>query len=220
MRHQKTVKKLGRTHAHRKATLAAMSTALIRHHKITTTLPRAKALRVYVEPILTRAKEDTTANRRQVFRHLQDKEAIKELFGAVASAIGERPGGYTRIVKLGQRPGDGTEMAVIELVDFNTTGEQAAKKGTRRRTRRSTTKKKTEGTEQPQAEKATKAKKATPSSDSPEASKDTESPERTSDVSAQAPQTPLDAPEETSGGPADNEETGAQKGEGGENQFK
>jgi large subunit ribosomal protein L17 len=224
MRHQKTIKKLGRTHAHRKATLAALSTALIRHHRITTTLPKAKALRVYVEPILTRSKEDTTANRRQVFRHLQDKEAIKELFGAVASAIGDRPGGYTRIVKLGQRPGDGTEMAVIELVDFNTTGEQTgAKKGSRRRTRRSTgkAKKTDEGGDQPQAEKAEKAPKAekTPKTtpDTPVAQDVT--PETASDVNAQAPGTPLDAPEPTEGGAAQNPEAGI-PGEGGQNQFR
>ncbi len=161
MRHQNSIKKIGRTHAHRKATLSALSTALIQHHKITTTLPKAKALRMYVEPILTRAKEDTTANRRQVFRHLQDKEAIKELFGPIAVAIGDRPGGYTRIVKLGQRPGDGTEMAVIELVDFNTTGEQTAKKATRRRTRRSAPKAKAADTDAPQLEKAEKPEKAT-----------------------------------------------------------
>ncbi len=137
MRHQKTVKKLGRTAAHRRATLSAMSEALIQHKRIQTTFVKAKALRTYIEPLLTRSKEDTTANRRQVFRHLQNKESIKELFDVIAPLIADRPGGYTRVVKIGQRVGDGTEMAIIELVDYNTTGD-APKKASRRRTRRST----------------------------------------------------------------------------------
>lgn len=219
MRHQNGIKKIGRTHAHRKATLSALSTALIRHKKITTTLPKAKALRMYVEPILTRAKDDTTANRRQAFRHLQDKESIKELFGVVADAIGTRPGGYTRIVKLGQRPGDGTEMAVIELVDFNKTGDQATKKASRRRTRRSTGKKKTDdGSETPQAEKAPKAEKTPKTTPDTPVDQDV-TPETASDVNAQAPGTPLDAPEPTAGGPAQNPETGIE-GEQGMNQLK
>jgi large subunit ribosomal protein L17 len=92
---------------------------LIEHKRIQTTLPKAKALRPFVEPLITRAKEDTMHNRKQVFRYLQDKEAIKELFGDVAAQVGDRPGGYTRIIKLGQRAGDGAEMAMIELVDYN-----------------------------------------------------------------------------------------------------
>lgn len=135
MRHQNTIKKLGRTAAHRKATLAAMATALIEHKRIETTLPKAKALRSYVEPIINRAKEDTTANRRQVFRRLQSKEAVKELFGDIASQIGDRPGGYTRVIKLGLRQGDAAEVAVIELVDYNDVqpdGTGGSKKKTRR----------------------------------------------------------------------------------------
>ncbi|HLA63547.1 MAG TPA: 50S ribosomal protein L17 [Rhodothermales bacterium] len=142
MRHGKKVKKLGRTHAHRKATLAALSTALITHKRITTTLAKAKALRGFVEPVIHRAKEDTTHNRRQAFRRLgSDKEATKLLFGEIAEVLGDRPGGYTRVVKLGQRPGDAAEMAVIELVDFNDVkpeGASAAKRKTRRSRRKTT----------------------------------------------------------------------------------
>ena len=137
MRHQHKGFKLGRTHTHRKATLAALSNALIRHKRITTTLAKAKALRMYVEPIVNRAKQDTTHNRRQAFRHLQDKESVKELFGEIAERIGDRPGGYTRIVKLGQRAGDSAEMAMIELVDYNDVKPEGASSGRRRRTRRS-----------------------------------------------------------------------------------
>lgn len=217
MRHQNKVKKLGRTSAHRKATLSALSTALIAHKRIRTTHVKAKALRTYVEPLLTKAKDDTTNNRRQVFRHLQDKEAIKTLFDEIAAKIADRPGGYTRIVKLGQRPGDGTEMAVIELVDYNTTGDEAAKGGKKRirRTRRSTGKTATpkeagDAAEKPaKAPKAPKAETPAPAAvQTPEAAGDTETPEQTSEVSAQAPGTPLDAPEATAGGDASNPESG------------
>ena len=139
MRHQVKRHRLGRGHAHRKATLAALSTALIAHKRITTTVTRAKALRVYVEPLLNRAKEDTTHNRREVFRHLQNKEAVTTLFSDVASKIGDRPGGYTRVVKLGRRAGDAAEMAIIELVDYNDVRPGgAAGGGRKRRTRRGT----------------------------------------------------------------------------------
>ena len=136
MRHQKKGFKLNRTAAHRKATLAALSNALIRHKRITTTWTKARALRMYVEPIINRAKEDTTHNRRQVFRHLQDKESVTELFGDVATHIGERPGGYTRIIKLGQRAGDSAEMAMIELVDYNDVRPDSGSTGKKRKTRR------------------------------------------------------------------------------------
>ncbi|NNE71516.1 MAG: 50S ribosomal protein L17, partial [Rhodothermales bacterium] len=136
MRHQNKIAKLGRTSSHRKATLAAMSTALITHKRITTTLPKAKALRTYVEPLLTRSKADTTHNRRQVFRHLQDKYAVTELFTEIAGKIADRPGGYCRIVKLGRREGDSAQMAVIELVDYNESGGSSAGSGSKRRTRR------------------------------------------------------------------------------------
>lgn len=126
---------MGRTASHRKATLAALSSALIEHKRITTTLPKAKALRPYVEPLITRAKKDSTHNRRQVFRKLQNKAAVSELFGDVAAQVGDRPGGYTRIIKLGQRFGDGAEMAMIELVDYNDVQPEGTSSG-RSRTRR------------------------------------------------------------------------------------
>lgn len=136
MRHGQKGYKLGRTHAHRKATLAALSTALIKHKRIRTTLTKAKALRTYVEPLITRSKDDTTHNRRQVFRYLQDKYAVTELFSEVSDKVGDRNGGYTRIVKLGQRGGDGSEMAIIELVDFNDSEPSGGKTRRSGRTRR------------------------------------------------------------------------------------
>lgn len=135
MRHQKKRHRLGRDSAHRKATLAALSSALIRHKRITTTQSKAKAVRVYVEPLINRAKSDTTHNRRQVFRYLQDKHAVSELFGEVAEKIADRPGGYTRVVKLGQRHGDSAPMALIELVDYNDVRPEGAG-GPRKKTRR------------------------------------------------------------------------------------
>lgn len=135
MRHRKKGFKLGRTYGHRRATLAALSCALIRHKRIRTTLAKAKALRMFIEPLITRAKEDTTHNRRQVFRYLQSKEAVKELFGEIAEKVNGRPGGYTRVVRIGRRPGDGAEMAIIELVDYNDIKPIDSRK-TRKRTRR------------------------------------------------------------------------------------
>ncbi|MCS3635803.1 50S ribosomal protein L17 [Salinibacter ruber] len=119
MRHRKKGKKIGRTASHRKRTLQSLSNALIENKSITTTVAKAKALRPFVEPLITRAKEDTQHNRREVFRHLQSNDAIDELFGEVSERVGDRPGGYTRIIKLGQRSGDGAELALIELVDYN-----------------------------------------------------------------------------------------------------
>lgn len=142
MRHQKKGFKLGRTSAHRKATLKALSNALILHKRITTTITKAKALRMFVEPIINRAKDDSTLNRRQAFRHLQDKESIKELFGDIAEKISDRPGGYTRIVKLGQRAGDSTEMAIIELVDYNDVRPDGSSSGSAKKTRRAGRRKK------------------------------------------------------------------------------
>ncbi|GAB5537708.1 MAG: hypothetical protein Rubg2KO_39570 [Rubricoccaceae bacterium] len=136
MRHGKKIKKIGRSTSHRKATLQSMSAALIEHKRITTTLGKARALRMFVEPILTRSKDDSTASRRQAFRRLQNKDAVKALYGEIAEAIGDRPGGYTRVVKLGQRQGDAAEMAVIELVDFNDVKPEGAA-GSRKKTRRS-----------------------------------------------------------------------------------
>jgi large subunit ribosomal protein L17 len=119
MRHGDKVKNLSRTKAHREALLSNLACQLIQYKRIVTTTAKAKALRVFVEPLITKAKTNTTHQRRVVFSYLGDKEAIKELFGAVAEKIGGRPGGYTRIIKLGARPGDNAETAMIELVDFN-----------------------------------------------------------------------------------------------------
>ncbi|NCD70638.1 50S ribosomal protein L17 [Mucilaginibacter agri] len=137
MRHGKKHNHLGRTDSHRKAMLANMASSLIQHKRITTTLAKAKALRVYVEPILTKAKSDNTHSRRTVFSYLQSKDAVTELFRDIAVKIADRPGGYTRIIKMVNRLGDNAEMAMIELVDYNTVyGKEAAapaKKTTRRR---------------------------------------------------------------------------------------
>ena len=120
MRHNKKFNHLGRTKSHREAMLAIMTVSLIKAKRINTTVAKAKALRVYAEPIINRAKEDTTNSRRIVFSYLQDKEAVKELFGDIAVKIANRPGGYLRILKLGQnRLGDNAEMAMIEFVDYN-----------------------------------------------------------------------------------------------------
>ena len=144
MRHGKKINHLGRTAPHRKAMLSNMSCSLIEHKRINTTVAKAKALRVYVEPILTKAKEDTTHNRRIVFSYLQSKEAVTELFRTVAPKIAERNGGYTRIIKTGFRPGDAADTALIELVDFNDIyNPNEAEKKTTRRSRRSTAKKET-----------------------------------------------------------------------------
>ncbi len=136
MRHNKKFNHLGRKADHRKAMLANMAISLIMHKRITTTVPKAKALRVYVEPIINRAKDDSTHSRRVVFSYLQNKYAIQELFGPVAEKIANRPGGYTRIVKLGARQGDAAPVCFIELVDFD---ENMAKtpKAAAKKTRRS-----------------------------------------------------------------------------------
>jgi large subunit ribosomal protein L17 len=121
MRHGDKINNLGRTAAHRRALLANLSIALIEHKRITTTLAKAKALRRYFEPIVTKAKDNSTHSRRLVFSYLQNKDAVKELFGPIAEKVGTRPGGYLRIIRLGFRRGDGAETAMIELVDFNET---------------------------------------------------------------------------------------------------
>jgi len=138
MRHGKKVNHLSRTDSHRRAMLANMASSLILHKRITTTLAKAKALRVYVEPIITKSKDDTTHSRRTVFSYLQNKEVVSILFRDVAAKVASRPGGYTRILKMGNRLGDNASMALIELVDYNeiyTNGDAAAaeKKSTRRR---------------------------------------------------------------------------------------
>ncbi|RYY87130.1 MAG: 50S ribosomal protein L17 [Chitinophagaceae bacterium] len=129
MRHGDKIKNLGRTKSHRDALMKNMACSLFQHKRIVTTLAKAKALRIYAEPLITKAKENTTHQRRVVFSYLQDKEAIKELFGTIAEKVAGRPGGYTRIIKLGIRPGDAAETALIELVDFNEIyGKATAKK--------------------------------------------------------------------------------------------
>ncbi|MCQ2959089.1 MAG: 50S ribosomal protein L17 [Bacteroidales bacterium] len=119
MRHGRKINHLGRTHEHRLAMLSNMATSLIMHKRIKTTVAKAKALQKYIDPIITRSKDDTTHSRRMVFRDLQNKYAVTELFREVSAKVAERPGGYTRIIKLGTRLGDAAEMCLIELVDFN-----------------------------------------------------------------------------------------------------
>ena len=171
MRHGDKINNLGRKKAHRDALLMNLTCQLIQHKKIVTTLAKAKALRVYAEPLITKAKENTTHQRRVVFSYLQDKEAVKELFGAVSEKVAGRPGGYTRIIKLGTRTGDNAETALIELVDFNEiygkTAETKAEPA--KRTRRAGSKKKgdaadataevADATEEVAEEKAPKEKK-------------------------------------------------------------
>lgn len=172
MRHGKKVNHLGRTSAHRKAMLSNMASSLILHKRITTTVAKAKALRKYVEPLLTKSKNDTTHSRRIVFSYLENKESLKELFGVVAGKIANRPGGYTRIFKMGNRLGDNADICIIELVDFNetmltTSGTAAAAKPKTRR--RAAGKKKADG-----AENATPATDVneTPATESTESSED------------------------------------------------
>ncbi len=139
MRHGKKFNHLGRKTAHRKAMLANMACSLIEHKRINTTVAKAKALKQYVEPLVTKSKSDTTHNRRIVFSYLRQKEAVGELFREVATKVGDRPGGYTRIIKMGNRLGDNASMAMIELVDFNetyTSGTPAKKKSRRSRSKK------------------------------------------------------------------------------------
>ena len=159
MRHGKKFNHLGRTASHRKALLSNMACSLIEHKRIKTTVAKAKALRVYIEPLLTKSKEDTTHNRRTVFSYLQNKEAVTELFRTIAPKIAERNGGYCRIIKTGFRLGDGADTAMIELVDFNElySAKSEAKKTTRR-SRRSSSKKET--SEAPEVKAEESAEKA------------------------------------------------------------
>lgn len=158
MRHGDKIKNLSRKKAHRDALLSNLAVALITNKKIVTTVAKAKALRVYVEPLITKSKENTTHQRRVVFSYLQDKEAITELFSTVAEKVAGRPGGYTRIIKLGKRVGDNAETALIELVDFNEIygkGKAEAKEGAKK-TRRGRSKKTTEARAEETAAEATK----------------------------------------------------------------
>jgi len=159
MRHNKKFNHLGRTASHRAAMLSNMATSLIMHKRITTTLAKAKALKMYVEPLITRSKDDSTNSRRVVFRYLQNKEALKELFGEVAAKVGDRPGGYTRIIKLGTRQGDAAPICFIELVDFD---ENMAKtpKAAAKKTRRSRRSKAADAAEAPATEAVAEEVKA------------------------------------------------------------
>ena len=156
MRHNKKFNHLGRTADHRKAMLTNMAISLIKHKRITTTLAKAKALKKFVEPLITRSKNDTTTSRRVVFRYLQDKYAVTELFKEISTKVADRPGGYTRIIKLGIRKGDSAEMAFIELVDYDEnmakTPKAAAKKT--RRSRKAAPKAESPVEEAPAAEEA------------------------------------------------------------------
>ncbi|AFL96654.1 50S ribosomal protein L17 [Ornithobacterium rhinotracheale] len=148
MRHGKKINHLGRQAGHRRALLANLGVALITHKRIKTTTAKAKALQRYIEPILTKSKEDTTTSRRTAFKYLQDKEAVSELFRSIGPKIAERPGGYTRIIKLGFRQGDAADIALIELVDYNELYDISAKKKTRRSRKSSST-----ASQAPKAEK-------------------------------------------------------------------
>lgn len=152
MRHNKKFNHLSRKKGHREALLSNLAIALIQHKRIFTTVAKAKALRVYAEPLITRSKKDDMANRRLVFAYLQNKDAVKELFGVIAEKVAERPGGYLRILKTGHRLGDNAEMCMIEFVDFNENMLEAAAPKKAKTTRRSRSKKAAASAEAPAAE--------------------------------------------------------------------
>ncbi len=180
MRHKKSFNHLGRKSAHRKAMLANMGSSLIQHKRINTTVAKAKALRGFIEPLITKSKTDSTHSRRTVFSYLRDKDAVSELFREVAPKVADRPGGYTRIIKTGFRLGDGAEMAMIELVDFNEVyGKEDTTKTKKRRSRRGGAKKATESVvedatvvEEAKEAAPKKEKKAESKDDKPEAKAD------------------------------------------------
>jgi large subunit ribosomal protein L17 len=155
MRHNRVVNHLGRTSSHRKAMLANMAASLILHKRITTTVAKAKSLRTFVEPLITKTKEDSTHSRRLVFSHLQNKQAVSELFREVAAKVADRPGGYTRILKTGNRFGDNAELCIIELVDYN---ENMLAAGTKVKAK--TTRRGKRGGKKTEAETAVTSKKA------------------------------------------------------------
>ena len=167
MRHNKAVNHLGRKSGHRKALLSNMAVSLIMHKRITTTVAKAKALKSYVEPLITKSKEDTTHNRRIVFSYLKSKEAVTELFRTIAPKIADRPGGYTRVLHVGFRQGDAAEMALIELVDFNEAALASAAKTAKKTTRRSRSGKKAESAPAAEASKAAAAEPAAPAAEEP-----------------------------------------------------
>ncbi len=159
MRHRNKINSLGRKAAHRKATLSSLATALILNKRINTTVAKAKALRVYVEPLITKSKDDSTHSRRVVFSYLRDKYAVSELFREISQKVAERPGGYTRILKTGFRKGDGAEMCFIELVDYNTHMLQTEEDTQQKRTRRGRRRGKKGGDDAPVAEQKPKTTK-------------------------------------------------------------
>ena len=167
MRHNKAVNHLGRKSGHRKALLSNMAVSLIMHKRITTTVAKAKALKSYVEPLITKSKEDTTHNRRIVFSYLKSKEAVTELFRTIAPKVADRPGGYTRVLHVGFRQGDAAEMALIELVDFNEAALASAAKTAKKTTRRSRSGKKAEAAPAAEASKAAVAEPAAPAAEEP-----------------------------------------------------
>lgn len=173
MRHRKKINHLGRTSSHRKALLANMANSLIMHKRIKTTLAKAKALRMYVEPLINRSKDDSTHSRRVVFSYLQSKEAVSELFREISQKIANRPGGYTRILKTGNRLGDAAEMCIMELVDYNenmlTTKSPSASDDKKKTTRRSRVRKKEEVAATPEVQAKDKPKSKGSSSTSKEA---------------------------------------------------
>jgi large subunit ribosomal protein L17 len=177
MRHKKSINHLSRKSAHRKALLANMAASLIKHKRIETTTAKAKALKRYIEPLITRSKEDTTHSRRVVFSHLQDKDAVTELFREVGGKVADRPGGYTRIIKLGHRLGDSADMCMIELVDYNENllAEKAATKKSASRRRR--------GSKKPAATAAVEESKV--ESQEPEEVAETEAVEEVDEVASE-----------------------------------
>ena len=180
MRHGDKINNLGRTASHRRALLSNLACQLFQHKKIVTTLAKAKALRPYVEPLITKAKENTTHQRRIVFSYLQDKEAIKELFDVISPKVASRPGGYTRVIKLGKRAGDNAELGMIELVDYNEvygkhiTGTEET---TAKRTRRAGSRKKATAVKEAAPVEETATAAATTEETPPTVAPETESPE-------------------------------------------
>ena len=172
MRHNKAINHLGRKSGHRKALMANMATSLILHKRIQTTVAKAKALKSYVEPLITKSKEDTTHSRRVVFSYPKNKYAVTELFRVIAPKIADRPGGYTRVLKTGFRQGDGADMALIELVDFNEAALASAKPEAKKSsTRRSRSKKSAEAKAEAPAAEAPKAAEAAPAEEAPKEEK-------------------------------------------------
>jgi large subunit ribosomal protein L17 len=189
MRHGKKFNHLGRKSAHRKAMMANMASSLILNKRVQTTTAKAKALRSFVEPLITKAKDDRTHTRRIVFKYLQNKEAVSELFRDVAEKISERPGGYTRILKTGNRLGDNAEMCFIELVDYNenySTSTGTKSKSSKRRRRRGGSGKKSTSTEQKQEQTATAEEDQAQSAEATQQEMDMETKEKTSSEEKQA----------------------------------